>query len=78
MDAREELEALWSDVFGEPPPIRAQPEELLKAMIGSLTPAPAYTPGLKSTSPELERPPSVSNTSEAEPRPIHAPVTESP
>ena len=52
MGATEELEALWSDVFGEPPPIRARPEELSRALVAHLPPAPAYMP--QSAAPEPE------------------------
>ena len=44
MDAVEELQALWTAVYGEPPFIRAEPRVLAEVLVGALPLAPAYEP----------------------------------
>ncbi|MBV9509251.1 MAG: hypothetical protein JO303_03080 [Caulobacteraceae bacterium] len=39
---REEIEALWSEVFGEAPPIRCDPKLLTAILVRSLSPPPPY------------------------------------
>ena len=53
MDAEQELEALWSAVFGEPPFIRAEPEMLAEVLVRALPQAPPYV--LNPTAPVTER-----------------------
>ena len=45
MDAEQELEALWSAVFGEPPFIRAEADMLTQVMVDALPLAPPYVVG---------------------------------
>ena len=47
MDASEELQALWTAVYGEPPFIRAEPHVLAKVLVDALPPAPPYEPEAK-------------------------------
>jgi hypothetical protein len=43
--AKQELEALWREVFGEPPPINAEPSMLSEILVRHLPPAPPYIDG---------------------------------
>jgi hypothetical protein len=40
--AKQELEALWREVFGEPPPISAEPSMLSEILVRHLPRAPPY------------------------------------
>ena len=42
MDAAHELECLWTDVFGEPPFIKAEAKVLAHVLVTALPPAPPY------------------------------------
>ncbi|WP_174301804.1 hypothetical protein [Caulobacter sp. S45] len=44
MDASEELQALWTAVYGEPPFIRAETGVLVRVLVDALPPAPPYEP----------------------------------
>ncbi|MBV9509568.1 MAG: hypothetical protein JO303_04725 [Caulobacteraceae bacterium] len=39
---RNEIEALWTEVFGEPPLIRCEPKLLSEILVRSLSPPPPY------------------------------------
>jgi len=41
-EAEDELAALWSEVFGQPPPLVGAPRLLASVLIRSLPPAPPY------------------------------------
>jgi hypothetical protein len=43
--AKQELEALWREVFGEPPSINADPAMLSEILVRHLPPAPPYIDG---------------------------------
>jgi hypothetical protein len=43
--AKQELEALWCEVFGEPPPINAEPALLSEILVRHLPLAPPYIDG---------------------------------
>jgi hypothetical protein len=43
--AKQELEALWRAVFGEPPSIEADPSMLSEILVRHLPPAPPYLAG---------------------------------
>ena len=44
MDAADELQALWTTLFGEPPFIRAEAQVLTRLLVSALPPAPPYEP----------------------------------
>jgi hypothetical protein len=44
MGAAEEMEDLWKDVFGGPPPVKSDAATLAAVLVGSLPRAPSYTP----------------------------------
>lgn len=50
--AKQELEALWREVFGEPPSINADPALLSEILVRHLPPAPPYVAGDETTAGE--------------------------
>lgn len=53
-----EIEALWAEVFGEPPPIRCEPHFLAEVLVRSLPSPPPYgdPPHLRDREPLRRRP----------------------
>ncbi|HEY2709508.1 MAG TPA: hypothetical protein VGI95_15775 [Caulobacteraceae bacterium] len=72
MDAKEELEALWTAVFGQPPVVDAEPDLLAQLIVQCSAPPPLYgeaLPGVHAPdddgvgSPEIGKPAGVSQAS---------------
>jgi hypothetical protein len=54
--AKQELEALWREVFGEPPSINADPAMLSEILVHHLPPAPPYIDGEEAAASVRPRP----------------------
>ena len=55
MDATDELQALWIEVFGEPPFVRADVELMAKVLVAALPPAPPYRPTMATPSAQVRQ-----------------------
>ena len=53
MDANDELQALWTTLFGEPPFIRAEATVMAQVLVSAMPPAPPYRPSAATSSEDL-------------------------
>jgi hypothetical protein len=58
-DAKEELQALWTAVFGQPPAVDADPELLAYLIVRCSPPPPVYGPAPPGFAPLRQNTPSV-------------------